>query len=65
MLLVNYKGRPWMKGISENHPLFLSVFACVAGCAVCAWGAFPQVKLLRTGPLLCSPRHIHLARSLL
>jgi cation-transporting ATPase 13A1 len=46
VLLVNYKGRPWMKGISENHPLFLSVFACVAGCAVCAWGAFPQFNEL-------------------
>ena len=24
----NYKGRPWMKGMLENHPLFLSVFIC-------------------------------------
>jgi len=46
VLLVNYKGRPWMKGISENHPLFLSVFATVAGCAVCAWGIFPEVNEL-------------------
>ncbi|EOD40701.1 hypothetical protein EMIHUDRAFT_69586, partial [Emiliania huxleyi CCMP1516] len=42
----HYKGRPWMKGISENHPLFLSVFATVAGCAVCAWGIFPEVNEL-------------------
>ena len=27
VLLVNYKGRPWMKGLTENHALFLSVFA--------------------------------------
>jgi len=46
VLLVNYKGRPWMKGITENHPLFLSVFACVAGCAACAWGAFPELNAL-------------------
>jgi len=46
VLLVNYKGRPWMKGISENHPLFLSVFACVAGCVCCAWGVFPELNEL-------------------
>jgi cation-transporting ATPase 13A1 len=45
-LLVNYKGRPFMKGISENHPLFLSVFACVAGCVCCAWGVFPEINAL-------------------
>ena len=46
ILLVNYKGRPFMKGISENHPLFLSVFACVAGCVCCAWGVFPELNTL-------------------
>ena len=46
MLVVNYKGRPWMKGIMENHPLFLSVFAVVAMCAACAWGAFPELNAL-------------------
>ena len=30
----------------ENHPLFLSVFATVAGCAACAWGAFPELNAL-------------------
>ena len=44
MLVVNYKGRPWMKGILENHPLFLSVFAVVAMCVACAWGAFPELN---------------------
>lgn len=34
---VNYKGRPWMKGVLENHALFLSVFAGVMGVAFCAW----------------------------
>uniref|UniRef100_A0A7S2I2T1 Cation-transporting P-type ATPase N-terminal domain-containing protein n=1 Tax=Haptolina brevifila TaxID=156173 RepID=A0A7S2I2T1_9EUKA len=46
VLLVNYKGRPFMKGISENHPLFLSVFACVGGCIACAWGLFPELNTL-------------------
>jgi len=46
VLLVNYKGRPFMKGISENHPLFLSVFACVGGCVACAWGISPEVNTL-------------------
>ena len=44
VLLVNYKGRPWMKGVTENHALFLSVVACVAGCAACAWGVFPKLN---------------------
>jgi len=44
VLLVNYKGRPWMKGLTENHALFLSVFACVLGCAACAWGVIPELN---------------------
>lgn len=46
VLLVNYKGRPWMKGLTENHALFLSVFACVLGCAGCAWSVFPEFNEL-------------------
>jgi len=46
VLFVNYKGRPWMKGVTENHPLFLSVFFCVLGVAVCAWGVFPEVNAM-------------------
>jgi len=41
VLLVNYKGRPWMKGLLENHALFLSLFLSVAGVVVCAWNVFP------------------------
>ena len=33
-----------MKGILENHPLFLSVFLCIAGVAACAWGFSPYVN---------------------
>lgn len=44
VLFVNYKGRPWMKGLMENHPLFLSVFACVGGVGFCAWGVSPTIN---------------------
>jgi cation-transporting ATPase 13A1 len=46
VIFVNYKGRPWMKGLLENQPLFLSLFLCVALVAVCAWGAFPYLNSL-------------------
>lgn len=46
VIFVNYKGRPWMKGLLENQPLFLSLFLCIALVAVCAWGAFPQLNEL-------------------
>ncbi len=35
-----------MKGMMENHALFLSVFACVGGCAVTAWELIPQLNSL-------------------
>ncbi|KAJ1455667.1 hypothetical protein M885DRAFT_463980 [Pelagophyceae sp. CCMP2097] len=44
VLLVNYKGRPWMRGLLENHALFLSLFISVAGVVVCAWGFVPMVN---------------------
>mmetsp|Transcript_4625 Transcript_4625/g.8342 ORF Transcript_4625/g.8342 Transcript_4625/m.8342 type:complete len:1474 (-) Transcript_4625:187-4608(-) len=46
VILVNYKGRPWMKGVLENQPLFLSLFLCIALVAVCAWGKFPYLNEL-------------------
>merc|ERR1719355_315447 len=44
VIFVNYKGRPWMKGLLENQPLFLSLFICIALVAICAWGAFPYLN---------------------
>jgi len=44
ILFVNYKGRPWMNGLMENHSLFLSIFLCVALVGVCAWGYFPALN---------------------
>merc|ERR1712039_264027 len=44
VIFVNYKGRPWMKGLLENQPLFLSLFSCIALVAVCAWGRLPWLN---------------------
>jgi manganese-transporting P-type ATPase len=44
VFFANYKGRPWMKGMLENHPLFLSVFACIGGVIVAAWEMVPQLN---------------------
>ena len=35
-------GRPWMKGLLENHFLFLAVFLCIAFVAFCAWEISPE-----------------------
>jgi len=43
---VNYKGRPWMKGIVENHPLFLASLGCILMVAMCAWEVLPQLNEL-------------------
>jgi hypothetical protein len=47
VLFVNYKGRPWMNGLTENHPLFLSIFACIGGVSFLAFE-------VRTDPALIS-----------
>ena len=45
ILIVFYNlGRPWMKGMLENHPLFLSVFVCVGGVIVASWEMAPQLN---------------------
>ena len=33
-----------MKGMLENHPLFLSVFVCVGGVIVASWEMAPQLN---------------------
>ena len=35
-----------MKGMTENHALFLSVFICIAGVVAAAWEFFPQLNEL-------------------
>lgn len=46
VFFANYKGRPWMKGMMENHALFLSVFICVAGVIVASWEMIPQMNTM-------------------
>jgi len=43
---VNYKGRPWMKGIMENHAFFFSSIAMIIMVAVAAWEVFPAANSL-------------------
>jgi cation-transporting ATPase 13A1 len=51
VFFANYKGRPWMKGILENHALFLSVFLCVGGVIIAAWELIPKVnELIQLAP---------------
>merc|ERR1719482_1305603 len=44
VMLVNYKGRPWMKGATENPALLYSLALCVAGISVAAWELLPQLN---------------------
>jgi len=44
VLFVNYKGRPWMNGLTENHPLFLSIFACIGGVTFLAFEISPDIN---------------------
>jgi len=44
VMFVNYKGRPWMKGLLENTFLSLSVFGTIAGVSFFAWEMVPQAN---------------------
>merc|ERR1719456_1088416 len=44
VLAVNYKGQPWMRGLMENRPLFLSVFILIGAVAAAAWELSPEVN---------------------
>lgn len=51
VFFANYKGRPWMKGMLENHALFLSVFACIGGVVVASWEMVPKLnEVLQLAP---------------
>lgn len=51
VFFANYKGRPWMKGMLDNHALFLSVFICIGGVAVASWEMSPKLnQLLQFAP---------------
>ena len=44
VLVVNYKGRPWMQGATENKALFLACFLCGGGLFLCSSGAVPALN---------------------
>lgn len=44
ILFVNYKGQPWMKGVTENRALFLSVFVVAGSVAAAAWEFSPELN---------------------
>merc|ERR1719267_325232 len=44
VMLVNYKGRPWMRGATENPGLLYSLALCVLGVVVAAWEIVPQLN---------------------
>jgi len=51
VLMVNYKGQPWMKGLLENRPLFFAVFVIIGGVAAAAWELSPEANgLLHLSP---------------
>jgi len=44
VMLVNNKGRPWMKGATENPALLYSLLALVVAVIVAAWELVPQLN---------------------
>ena len=55
VMLINYKGRPWMKGATENPGLLYSLAGCVIGICVCAWEV--RLRCLHLHPL-SPPLHL-------
>jgi cation-transporting ATPase 13A1 len=56
VLVVNYKGSPWMQGALENKALFLSMFACAIGIVVCSTGYIPWIN--QSLELMVLPNHL-------
>jgi cation-transporting ATPase 13A1 len=56
VLVVNYKGSPWMQGALENRALFLSMFACALGIIICSTGYIPWLN--NTLELLVLPNEL-------
>ena len=44
VMLVNYKGRPWMRGATENPALLYSLLGLVLGIIVAAWELIPYLN---------------------
>merc|ERR1712080_402668 len=51
VLLVNYKGQPWMKGATQNHSLCLTLGCLVVGLTILSFNSYPELnKLLELAP---------------
>jgi cation-transporting ATPase 13A1 len=44
VLLVNYKGQPWMKGATENHALCLTLGSLVVGVTTLTFTVYPELN---------------------
>jgi cation-transporting ATPase 13A1 len=44
VLLVNYKGQPWMKGATENHALCLTLGSLCVGVTVLTFTMYPELN---------------------
>lgn len=56
VIFVNYRGQPWMRGICENHYLFVSLFGVFALVALCSFELAPFVN--DTFNLVPLPKHM-------
>merc|ERR1719181_2441729 len=46
VLLVNYKGQPWMKGATENHALLLTLGGLCAGLTILTFTMYPELNTM-------------------
>jgi len=46
VLLVNYKGQPWMKGATENHALCLTLGCLCVGVTVLTFTIYPELNTM-------------------
>jgi cation-transporting ATPase 13A1 len=44
VMFVNYKGRPFMQGITENPAFMWSILLCCVGAFVCAFERMPELN---------------------
>merc|ERR1719487_1071936 len=46
VLLVNYKGQPWMKGATENHALCLTLGCLIIGVSLLTFTVYPELNTM-------------------
>jgi cation-transporting ATPase 13A1 len=57
---VNYRGRPFMQDLRENHLFYRSLLACYAVLTICALEVFPPLNDLLQLSALPTTSTIHL-----